>query len=432
MLGDRSHSFITHPKKTFLGDKFLVWHSWMLLGYALCGRGFSYFGIAPAYIGEITLIFGLVTLSINKSILKIIKLPQTWFLILFMLWCSINTIPYFSKYGLYTFRDAAIWYYSFFALIVATLLVGRPQRLLFMVEQYKIFSKIFIIIIPVLWVVSKGVQLPIMPGSRDIEIITLKPADTLTHLSAIATFFISSNLLQFKPILFILMFLINLGVVIINANRAGSLAFLNVFTLLSITNYRKSKIWQIMSFVLFIILLCFIINPELFQPLITKINSIFIDNKERQGTKTFRLAWWNYIINYTFFGDYFWTGKGFGINLATDSGFDPLGDGFVRSPHNGHITILARTGVPGLVLWLLVQLSWAGGILFKYYQCRVQKQLKWAGIFLTLLTYWVAAMTVTTFEVVIEGPTGGIWIWTMYGVGLAAMKIYQRYPQILY
>jgi hypothetical protein len=40
-------------------------------------------------------------------------------------------------------------------------------------------------------------------------------------------------------------------------------------------------------------------------------------------------------------------------------------------------------------------------------------------------------MTVTSFEVVIEGHQGGIWLWTMYRVGLAAMRIHKYYPQLL-
>ncbi|WP_414565666.1 MULTISPECIES: O-antigen ligase family protein [unclassified Anabaena] len=430
MLGETSIASKSTTKKFNFADKFLSWHSWVLLGYAICGRGFSYVGIPPAYIGEITLLFGLVTLSINKSIPKILKLPQTWFLLLFMLWCCINTIPYFPIYGLDTIRDAALWYYCFFALIIATLLVGKPQRFLFMVSQYERFSKIFVILMPFVWAISKNVTLPIVPGSS-MQIITLKPADTMTHFSAITAFFIGSNLLKFQTTFFILTFLINLAVVAINANRAGMLAFLNAFALVSISKYKSGKIWKILTILIFIILLILFMNPEIFEPIFSKIASIFVDNQERQGTKNYRLDWWNYIINYTIFGDYFWTGKGFGINLGVDSGFDPLGDGNVRSPHNGHISVLARTGVPGLVLWLLVQLSWAGTILLKFRQSRMKGQTKWAGVFLTLLAFWIASMTVTTFEVIIEGPTGGIWLWTMYGVGLAAIKLHKTHPEIL-
>jgi len=40
-------------------------------------------------------------------------------------------------------------------------------------------------------------------------------------------------------------------------------------------------------------------------------------------------------------------------------------------------------------------------------------------------------MVNASFDVLLEGPMGGIWFWTVYGVGLAAMWIYQRYPEIL-
>lgn len=429
MLDKTSIYLKSDTGKSALADKFLHWHSWVLLGYALCGRGFSYVGVPPAYIGEITLIFGLFTLSINKSIPKLLKLPQAWFLIIFMVWCCVNTIPYIPIYGLFAIRDAALWYYGFFALIVATLLLSKPQRFLFMVSQYERFCRIFIILMPFLWVLPRFIPLPRFPGA-DVRIISLKPADTMTHLSGITGFFLSSNLLQLKPILFTLIFFVNLGVVAINANRSGMLGFLNAFSLVSLAKYKSNKTWRIVTIIVLIILLAVLINPEIFEPLINRFLSIFVDNNQRQGSKEYRLEWWTYLIQSTI-SDYFWTGRGFGFNLGAGTGFDPVGGGVVRSPHNGHVTVLSRAGVPGFVLWLIVQLGWAGSILAKYLQCRRKGQTKWAGIFLTLLAYWVASMTVTTFEVIIEGPTGGIWLWTMYGVGLAAMQIYKRYPEIL-
>ena len=40
-----------------------------------------------------------------------------------------------------------------------------------------------------------------------------------------------------------------------------------------------------------------------------------------EGTRAWRLEWWKVIFDYTFNGPYFWTGKGFGINLADADGF---------------------------------------------------------------------------------------------------------------
>ncbi len=416
-------------KKTAIADKFLSWHCWVLLGYALCGRGFSYWGVSPLFIGEITLVFGLVALSLSKSFPKLLKQYQTWFLIVFMVWCCINTIPYFPEYGLFAIRDSALWYYCFFALIIGTLLVSKPRRFVFMVEQYKRFSRIFLIIMPFIWLISKSFSLPPTPGSN-VEFIYLKPADTMIHFAGITAFFLGSNLIKTQVTFFLLMFFINLGLVAAGANRSGMLAFLTSFSVVSFSKSRSSRIWQVLAVILFVFLLVLMIKPEIFEPLFSKIASIFVDNNDRQGTKEYRLEWWTHLINTTVFGDYFWTGRGFGFNLGEGTGFDPLGDGLVRNPHNGHVTVLARAGVPGAVMWLLLQLSWAGSILAKHFRSKAKGQVEWAGIFLTLLAFWIAAMTTTTFEVIIEGPTGGIWIWSMYGVGLAAMYIYKRYPEI--
>ena len=87
------------------------------------------------------------------------------------------------------------------------------------------------------------------------------------------------------------------------------------------------------------------------------------DSSALEGTKEFRLRWWGDIINYTINGPYFWTGKGFGVNLADDDGFQVYADHSLRAPHNGHIEILARTGVPGLILWILMNAAIGIGLL---------------------------------------------------------------------
>ncbi|MEO1429742.1 MAG: O-antigen ligase family protein [Cyanobacteria bacterium J06632_19] len=416
-------------KNVAVADKFLHWHSWVLLGYGIFGRGFAYFGVSPLFIGEITLAFGLITLTLNKSFPKLLKLPQTWFLIVFMMWCCINTIPYYPRYGLFAIRDAALWYYCFFALIIGTLLVSKPRRFLFMVEQYKRFTKIFLILMPLLRPIPKSL-IPRLPGSG-VPFIFLKGADVMNHLGGVSAFLLGTNFIQTKVTFFFLMLLINLGVVAPNTNRSGMLAFLNSFTFLSFVKSKNSRILRVLAVILFVILLFLIIKPDIFDRLFTRLASIFVEGDQRnQGTKEYRLEWWTHLINTTIFGDYFWTGRGFGFNLGAGTGFDPTGDGSARSPHNGHITVLARTGVPGALMWLLVQLSWAGTILVKYFRSRAKGETKWAGIFLTLLCYWITVMTTTSFEVIIEGPSGAVWFWTMYGVGLAAIYIYKRYPEI--
>jgi len=95
------------------------------------------------------------------------------------------------------------------------------------------------------------------------------------------------------------------------------------------------------------------------------------------------------------------------------------------------LAMLARAGVPGLSLWLFVHLSWAAAVLGAYIRSRRLGDQRWSELFLFLLGYWIAFMMNATFDVYLEGPMGGIWYWTVYGVGLAAMAIHRQHPAIL-
>ena len=156
------------------------------------------------------------------------------------------------------------------------------------------------------------------------------------------------------------------------------------------------------------------------------------EEQDLSGTKEWRLKWWGDLVGYTVNGPYFWTGKGFGINLADDDGYQGTAwEGQLRSPHNGHLTVLARAGVPGLALWLLVHLAWAAEMLNRYFQAKAAGRRRWQGAFLFLLAYWAAFMANASFDVFIEGPMGGIWLWTVYGAGLAAVWVYRHHPEVL-
>jgi O-antigen ligase len=145
-----------------------------------------------------------------------------------------------------------------------------------------------------------------------------------------------------------------------------------------------------------------------------------------EGSKQFRLAWWGEIVNYTVFGDYFWTGKGFGVNLADADGFQSTVDHSLRSPHNSNMTVLARMGVPGVILWLLLQGLFGIGLLRATLAFRRAGEAHLALIGGLVLAYWLAMMVDTSFDPYLEGPQGGIWFWTIFGLGLVVMRIAPR------
>nr|WP_275296043.1 O-antigen ligase family protein [Pseudoroseomonas ludipueritiae] len=149
---------------------------------------------------------------------------------------------------------------------------------------------------------------------------------------------------------------------------------------------------------------------------------------ELSGPKQWRLMWWGKIQDYTLHGPYFWTGKGFGIGLAEDDGFvvwEGEGQTTVRSPHNANITMLARAGVPGLVLWVLLMLAWFGMMLRSMLEARRRGEEEWANAFLFIGCYLLAILVDSSFDVALEGPMLGIWFWCLFGLGVGASLVYR-------
>jgi len=149
---------------------------------------------------------------------------------------------------------------------------------------------------------------------------------------------------------------------------------------------------------------------------------------QSEGTKRWRLHWWDIIINDTIGGPNFWTGRGFGINLADADGFAGTGDHPrppTRSPHSAHMTLLARAGVPGLVLWVLVLLSWFGMMTRASLVARSRGHKQWADLFVFIGCYALAIVINASFDVALESPMQGIWFWCLFGFGTGSVMIYR-------
>jgi len=287
-----------------------------------------------------------------------------------------------------------------------------------------------------------GDSVPRWPGT-DVPIIHAKAGDVLVHLGAILAFW--STRLGASSVGLPLVILLTANVAMNGPqNRGGLLAFLTGFLICMLARPYARVPRLILAMATCGLVILAVTNARIevpgstrtisFEQFINNVASISSESKatDLDGTKQWRMDWWATIVNYTFNGNYFWEGKGFGINLAVDDGFlygfqgsDTM---LLRSPHNGHLMILARAGVPGLLLWGLTHLGWAFAILRLHVKSRQRHHDDWSGLFLVLLVYWLGFMINAAFDVYIEGPMGGIWYWSIYGIGLASMWIYCKNP----
>ena len=335
------------------GDRYLVWLGWVLLGYALLGRGFAYIGVPPLFIGEATALFGvLALLSARGAATTALKLPLVQVLLVFMAWGAACTLPYLPAYGIDALRDGVLWGYGVFAVVVAGLLVHRPARLRNLFFRYRGFV---VAVAALAWLVLllKGYVpvLPKVPGTK-ISIVEPKSADVLVH-AACAGAFVVLGMRRANPVLVVM-----LAVPFVLGNRAGMLGSLVAVGLAILLSPLKGRVAWLGYLGVCTVLALVLLSPtvmvgsrEISTDLIwTKVESIFTESEAGRwdNTKDWRLEWWEKIVGYTVDGPYFWTGKGYGVNLSVDDGFKSGAGEDLRSPHNGHMTVLARSGVPGL------------------------------------------------------------------------------------
>lgn len=431
------------PARMFMGILAIL-----LIGYPFLGRSFAYIGVPPLFIGEFTLAMGILAAIVNRNRWAGFRSHVAWIFAAFALWGAARTVPYIGAYGFDALRDGVVWGYGLFALLLVPLILEKrlEERL---PGWFAASLPWFLVWIPLALAVSLALadQLPYFPGTENVRVLTVKAGDLGVHLGGIAAFLLlgmhrlplartqTSTLgrraLHRGESLWWMIWLAGF-VGIASLNRGGMLAALaggGMAVLLRPGVAGRRLAWVIGIVVVFTLtLVAFDVSFERRDGRDISARQL-VDNAlsvtglqpgsgNLEGTKRWRIMWWNKIMSYTVHGEYFWTGKGYGINLAIDDGFASR-DSYLRSPHNGHLTILARSGVPGAVLWLLLQGSFVVALIATHLRARRRREELVALMSVWVLAYWAAFMVNSTFDVALEGPHIGIPFWSLFGLGLA-------------
>ncbi len=462
---------------------FLLVLGTLLMGYAFLGRGFAHLGIPPVYLGEVVLGFGLVATAVAamRTRLQISRSSLVILLGLFMLLGLIRTVPYIPTDGVNALRDATMWGYGVFALMLFALLDRNWLLRLFRLYGYAAVA--FLFWAPVAYFIFNhySTSIPTAPGS-DIQILFVKNQDMAVQTAGAIAFLVVVGTPQIRRAVdFLWRFAVALPMSWMvyttgSITRGGLAAVVACLAVLGVTAGRTRNWLPLLSgAVLFaVIVTSNVYLPQLGlgpPPVSTPVSqptpvqsgptpsltptptpvaapatapesgrsvtttqwwenvaSVFSSSGDSnlEGTKQFRLAWWGKIIDYTFNGQYFWTGKGFGINLADADGFQPTADHSLREPHNSHLSVLARMGVPGFVLWILLQAGFALFLLRALLAHRRAGDKQLAAVAAWVLAFWAAIMVNTSFDPYLEGPQGGIWFWALIGLGLVVIRLVPR------
>ena len=129
-----------------------------------------------------------------------------------------------------------------------------------------------------------------------------------------------------------------------------------------------------------------------------------------------RLAWWRHI--YSEMSDSprkMIFGLGYGMPL-TD--FRGMGGASVREPHNSYISVAARLGIAGFLVWLLMQASLYYSWWRSYQLCRRMQWTQDQNNLLLFLIYFVLLLVVAIGEPGFEMPFNTIPYYLFFGVVL--------------
>jgi hypothetical protein len=312
-----------------------------------------------------------------------------------------------------------------------------------LVERYRLFTRLFLIGIPIAFLIYRFARpfVPAWPGSMS-PVVQVKEGDALVHLAGILAFWMADpkrSVHWFWAVVLTLNMAM-MGVI----DRAGVVSFAAVLIICLLAKPFHGAAWRTIAMMLVGVILLWATAIRIEVPggknrhiswdqFVANFLSTFGSSQHGalETNKEWRLNWWKDILDYTVNGKYFWTGKGFGINLADDDGYQVNNQGTLRSPHNVHMTVLARMGVPGAVAWAVMHGTWLYCVGRAHRRAKRRNEAAWAGLFLFLFAYYAAFMINGSFDVFIEGPMGGVWFWTIFGTGVGALWCY-RYRRDLF
>ncbi len=406
---------------------------WFAL-YAFLGKGFAYVGWGSFFVGEFLLVLALLTFVFTRRASALLFSPIGGAMACFLLWQAACTIPYLATFGLDALRDSVLWAYSAFAWITAALILRFRASLVSVIGRYASFARAYLFLGPTTWLVTLYLTawLPVWPGTK-VTIPLIKGDEYGVHLAGVFAFsLLGMGGQPWWALVVLAEAMLGMSV------RSGLVAFVcaALLTLLFRPKIGRLLIVVLAGIALIVGMSAFDLHlsppgsaREFSLDLLSRSLLSVVGDSERndlESTKGWRLNWWRSIWEYTVDGPYFWTGKGYGVNLADSDGFQVgTRDEPLRSPHSSHLNFLARSGVPGFFLWIVLQLTWAVSIMSSYFRARKIRAPVWPKLFAWIFCYWVAFVLAAAFDVFLEGPMAGIPFWTVFGIGWASHLMFR-------
>ena len=401
-------------------------------GYTLSIMLYAFFnkGIAYSYLAEIFLFLGIVLLFFNRKKIEIYTEKKQLILLGLISLSFIYVILYLFKYNAFNvFRDSLAFQYGWFAIIIYFLKEEKEYFWETLIKIYKwiplvlflnffLFYYIFLNLPPINIFGGQHILL-YKNGDKSLQLLICTILMILFSYKYSKSWLIVNSILIFLNLLILLAF-----------TRSGSMAYLAgifCFFFFSKTSLINDNLRKVLKYIPILLIIVFGVFAAIeidgdaqgrtisLSQITDNFSSIVSSDIDGSLTdnKVWRLVWWAKLLNESFTLEHFFIGKGLGMSLA---GNDLTSvDENLRSPHNFHLTIIARFGYIIFIIWVY----W----LYLLFKPLFKKQL--SGKMLGLTSIILAFIINGSFDVFFEGPMGAFPFWTM--VGLLLVEEYYHY-----
>jgi hypothetical protein len=425
----------------------------LLGGYVVLTRGFSGLhvplGGLPLYVGELGL--ALLLLPALRRLERAWIGPPAILLAMWMAYNGVLTLRDLPVYGIDTLHDAATWYYGLYAIIGAVV-----WRTLGADGLRRALAPIFVLS-PLAGAIALGIGLlpVVQPPFADSSLFTAKTDIIGMHLLGATAFFLTGQHRRAAPWagrVAPLVVAAAMLYVLVGLNRATFIGLLGLLALLAVYGMWRPILISAATGLLVLGLLAasgvrvsaggrvadFATVLDREASLLRVSSQDLVDYRTtgadvlNTGSVSWRILWWHALWDDAV-GEprTLLFGRGYGVDLRgvvaryAPSGIIYAGGGQdnedhpLRSPHNIAMTLLGRSGLVGLALWLLLLGACFGRVLRTTLAARHAGRRDDELLGVWFLAEGVLIVLVALFGVVLEAPHAAIPFFVILGAALA-------------
>ena len=439
----------------------------LLIGYVVLGRGFAYTSVPlhlllpdggqfPIYVGEIALLGCLLTMPHRAAWRQFASTASGRWLFPWLAAGAVLTIVNVPEYGVNALRDGATWYYAIFLYVGFAFASRMPEIIrlcrvlavaLLLHLLYSITYLLHLVYFEALPIMAPGSDFPLFGYRHDVSAVvflggvlfTLLLADRLQWRTSTRWLFAVPQFALFlalqKRSAYVALLLVTGALLVLRRFgpmlRIGAMAVLVLIAAIS---------WggelDLLSFGS-----SFKASPERVVEYVTTLIDFggraryrYQESESAIGTVEWRREYWEIVITDNLRDPWrFIVGRGFGPDLVTSTKYTFGGDRPNRNPHNIAITVLARMGLVGLVLWLGFYVAIFRELLAGIRRADRQGDAWSRDVCTFVLIYAVAVLGASLFSVMLETPFVAIPYYFLLGCGLSisVRQLMRRAPEKL-